>query len=452
MSKQTTMFGAYIDKFFKGVIDRVTERWNDKKNEPTLMFKTMLREEYSADLTWTASTLNHSIVAADVVSMDSSLPLKRRPTLRIASGEIAKIGIKYALKEKEISDINVMRAKGQTSAQIAAKILNNVPRVIKGIDTRIEIMFEQALSTGICLVESPENDGTGIRASFGYDAAKVYHATTAAWSDSANATPITDLRQLFDVPDNGITDMFIRKDDFSDMRKCAEVKELVATDRNQVIVSSASLPVPPVQATLDALGSEFGATFHIVDNSFRYEKPDGTYATVTPWAKGHVVGVPSSIVGRLVYGTLAEDMNRVAGVNYQKSGNYALISEYSVNEPSLMEFTAGQALAMPVIDDGDSVFVLHVTGTGVIDTDVDSLSFTAAANNVGKKVTVIHADGAWTASVPASDSWCTATTSGNVITVKVSANSGSGATARTTTLTISDAAGNTKTVAISQAA
>ena len=450
MSKQTTMFAAYIDKFFKGVIDKVTERWNDKKNEPTLMFKTMLREEYSADLTWTASTLNHSIVAADVVSMDSSLPLKKRPTLRIASGEITKIGIKYALKEKEISDVNVMRAKGQTPAQIAAKILNNVPRVIKGIDTRIEIMFEQALSTGQVLVESPENDGTGVRASFGYDAAKTFHAY-ADWSDASNATPVSDLRQMFDVEDNGISDVYMRKDDFDNARRTAEVRELVATDRNQVIVNVANLPVPPRQATLEALANEFGATFHIVNNTFRAEKPDGSYITVQPWASGSVVGVPSNIVGRLVYGTLAEDMNRVAGVTYQKSGNYALISEYSVNEPSLMEFTAGQALAMPVIDDGDSIFVLHTNGVSSLDVAPTTLSFTAAAGN---KSVSVHADNGFTFTKSDSTPWLTVTKNASGLRVAVTANNGSAAAERTATITIADAENpsDTKSVSVSQSA
>ena len=451
MSKQTSMFGAYIDKFFKGVIDRVSERWNDKKVEPTLMFKSMLTEEYSADLTWNASTLNHSIVAADVVSMDSSLPLKKRGTLRIASGDIAKMGIKYALKEKEISDINVMRAKGQTTAQIAAKILNNVPRVIKGIDTRIEILFEEALSTGMVLVESDTNDGTGVRASFGYEAAHTFHAKVAGWSDATNATPLDDIQQMFDVEDNGITDVLLSKKYFDYMRKTAQVKELVANDRNQVIVNSSYLPVPPREATLNALAAEFGATFHIVNNTFRVEMPDGSQKTVTPWAEANVVGVPSMRVGRLVYGTLAEDMNRVPGVSYQKSGNYMLSSEYSVNEPSLMEFTAGQALAFPVIDDGDSVFVLHADGVGPLAVTPDTLSFTAAAGN---KSCAVHSDNGYTISQTADTSWLTVTKTASGIKCAVTANSGSAATTRTATVTLTDAVDSsiTKTVTVSQSA
>lgn len=444
MSKQTSMFAAYVDRFFRGVVNRVEERWNDKKNESPLMFKSMLTEEYSADLTWSASTLNNSVVAADVVSMDSSLPLKKRSTVRTASGDIAKIGIKFALKEKEISDIGVMRAKGRTPAQIAAKILNNVPRAIKGIDIRIEILFEQALSTGMVLVESEENDGTGVRASFGYAPEHTFHALAAGWANAATATPIDDIQQMFDVEDNGITDVYLSKKYFDYARKTEQVKKLVADDKNQVIVNPSALPTPTRQATLTALENEFDATFHIVNNTFRVEKEDGTYVSVTPWEIGNVVGVTSNVVGRLVYGTLAEDTNRVAGVSYQKAGNYALISQYSVNEPSLMEFTAGQALAFPVIDDGNSVFVLHAGSTGTVSVDPASLTFDAAG---GTQRVSVHADDDFSASSGAA--WLTVRKVAGGISVKAAANTGA---ERTATVTVTDSDNQTATIAVTQSA
>lgn len=453
MAQNTSIFSAYVDKFFKGFIGRFTELFNGKKEQPTYMYTSMLTEEYTPDLTWNSTSLNNSIVAADVVTMDSPLPLKRRGTLSRASGEVAKLGIKKVLKEKEISDIMVMEAKGQQEADIARRILNNVPKVIGGIHTRVEIMFEQALSTGQVLVDS-DNEGLGIRVDFGYKDANTFYATVAGWSDADNAKPLTDIRQLFDAASansDSISDVYLSEDYFNKARKTTEVKELVATANNQVIVSASTLPMPNRQKTLDAFADEFGATFHVVNNSYKVEDYAGNQSNVKPWAQANVVGVPSSTVGRLVYGTLAEDLNRVDGVTYQNSG-FILVSEYSHNEPSLAEFTAAQALCMPVIDDGEHIYVLHADGTGKIDTDKDSLSFTAAANTVGKKVTVTHADKPWTAAVPVADSWCTVTTSGNEITVKVSANNGSGATKRTTTLTITDTDGNTKEVAIEQAA
>lgn len=359
MSMQKSMFGSYITKFFGSVVGKLTELYNGRKTESPYLYERMLDEEYSADLTWNTTELNNSVVAADVVSMDSSLPLKKRGTIRTASGDIPKLGIKKQMREKAISDVAVMQAKGLAAADIASKILNNVPAVIKGIKIRLEIMFEQALSTGLVLVANETNDGTGIRADFGFKEAHQFKAAVN-WATTGTATPIDDLHKMFDQADadgDVITKVMISKQYFDYARKTLQVRELVATSLKQTIVDSSFLPVPPRQATLDALAEEFGATFEVVNNSFVVEDKAGKKTTVKPWEQGNVVGITSDKVGRLVYGTLAEDMRRVAGVAYEKSG-FILVSQYSHNEPSLAEFTAAQALAMPVIDNGGNVYVL----------------------------------------------------------------------------------------------
>lgn len=356
-----SIFAQFVDAFFKKTVGKVTELYNGKKTESPYLYESMLDEEYTTDLTWSSTTVNDSIVAADVVSMDSSLPLKTRGTIRNASGDVPKIGVKYQLKEKDLSDITVMRNKGQKASEIAAKILNNVPRAIKAVKIRIEIMFEQALSTGLLLQNSENNDGTGVRARFGYAQAHDFKAVTAAWTSSASATPITDIRQMFDKAEEDsdtIEHVYLSRQYFDLARKTNEVKELVANSNNQVIISVDTLPRPGRTKTLEALRDEFGAEFHIVDGSFKWEDEAGKKQSIKPWEQPNVVGVPSLKVGRLVHGTLAEDLNRVAGVSYEKSG-FILVSQYSHNEPSLAEFTAAQALALPVIDDGNSVYVLH---------------------------------------------------------------------------------------------
>ena len=47
-----SLFIEYIDKYFRLVIGKITEKINGKKTEEQLLHKTMLTEEYSADLTW----------------------------------------------------------------------------------------------------------------------------------------------------------------------------------------------------------------------------------------------------------------------------------------------------------------------------------------------------------------------------------------------------------------
>lgn len=448
MGMERSMFGAYIDKFFKRAVGKITELINGKKNESELLHETMLDEEYSADLTWNSTALNQSVVAADVVSMDSSLPLKKRSTIRTASGDIAKLGIKYQLREKAISDINVMKAKGQNEAEIASKILNNVPRAIRGIKMRVEIMFQQAFSQGFCLVENDTNDGTGVRASFGYLDSHTLHATTAPWSDATYATPIDDIRAMVDLATSEgreIRYFYMSEQYFNLMRKTKQVIAFVASANNQVIIDASPLPQPGRQKTLDALRDEFNAEFVVVNGSYKIEKPDGSEVTIKPWVQPNIVGCQSNKVGRLVYGTLAEDLNRVAGVTYEKSG-YILVSEYSHNEPSLAEFTAAQALAMPVIDDGQDVFILHADSTGVLTVDPETLSYTAAG---GTKKVAFHADSSVTVTKSEGATWLTVTKSGSQLSVKATANE---STARTATITVTDANSNTATVSVSQAA
>lgn len=444
MAQNKSIFAAYVDKFFKGAIGRFTELFNGKREEQTYLYTSMLTEEYTTDLTWNATSLNNSIVAADVVSMDSSLPLKKRSTISHASGDIAKIGIKKKLNEKNISDIMVMQAKGQREADIARRILNNVPAVINGVHTRLEIMFEQALSSGYVLVTDENNEGTGVRVDFGYKDANKFAATAAPWSTPASATPITDLRQMFDAAaanSDSISDVYLSEAYFNYMRKSAEVKELVASANDQVIISSATLPIPNRSKTLAALEDEFSATFHVVNNSYKYEDAAGVQHPIKPWVQGNVVGVPSPNVGRLVYGTLAEDMNRVAGVTYEKSG-FILVSEYSHNEPSLEEFTAAQALAMPVIDDGEHIYVLDANSTAAAEVNPDSLEFAAKG---GRKTVSVNAD-SFNAST--SDAWLTVATGTKKFTVTAAANTGA---ARNGLVTVA-VGGKTASVTVSQEA
>ena len=131
----------------------------------------------------------------------------------------------------------------------------------------------------------------------------------------------------------------------------------------QVVTANTQLVVPTRQRMLDALEDEFGATFEYISPKFQVEKIDGTKQTVTPFAEANVVGIPSKNMGRLVYSDLVEEANPVAGVSYSKSGSHVLISQYSMNEPSLAEFTSGQAFVLPVIDNGANVFVLQADQT-----------------------------------------------------------------------------------------
>lgn len=364
MSKQITLFPEYVEKYFARIVGKITETFNGAKAKATLLYKRMLSEEYSPDLSWSSTEINNVILAADVVALDSSIPLKKRGSLGLASGKLAKIALKYRKSESDISNLNVALARGTNEATVAAKILDDVPKIIDGTDARIEIMLEQALSSGTMLTAS-QNEGVGIRVEFYKDANK-FHNVGVKWEGNATTcTPQDDVQQLFDkaqADGNSIAIVMLSRKYFNLFRKSKQGKELAASFQGRVFSASTILPIPGNDLFLQALQDEYGAEFRIVDNTFKVQKKDGTEESVRPWTESNIVAIPSEKVGRLVYGTLAEETNPVEGVSYEKSGSFLLISKYSNNDP-LEEYTAGQALCIPVIDGADSIYLLDANYT-----------------------------------------------------------------------------------------
>ncbi len=406
-----TIWTEFVEKYFAAVTAAITERFNGEKQEQDLTYKTLLTEEYTPDLKWDSTVLNHAIVAADVVALDSSLPLKRRSVVSHASGTVAKLGLKFCKKESDITRINTMIKTGAPEATVASKIFDDEPKAIKGIEVRTEILFLQALSTGVALVEDATNTGTGIRVDYGYLPKNTLHASSAKW-DADGATPITDIQALVDLAEahgNSIGHLFIHKKRLDLARRSDEGRQLNAVYQNLTITDKSLFPVPSRSEFIAALEDEFGVKVHVVNAHHLVETPDGKHQVVRPWEEANVVGTPTDKVGRLVYGTLAEETNPVEGVNYAKSGTHILVSKYGKTDP-LEEYIASQSLCLPVIDGADSIYILHTDAVeeGELSAVPASLNFTAKA---ATKTADIHYDG------PVSD--LTAEADADWLTVKV---------------------------------
>lgn len=333
---------------------------NGEKTVPLRVFETMLRPVLSVDGTYASVNANGSLVAADVVALDSALPLKRRGSLGAMRGEINKIGLKYRKTESDIDKINILKARGATEGQIVAALFDDYPRVIGGIKERIEAMFLEGFSTGTVLVSEDKTVGTGIRVNYGYpDENKFYASKT--WSDTS-ATPIADLEDAIDKAfEKGytITDIYLSKSTFNLLRNSQEGKVLYANFLGLRGGDVKGLIAGPSNKFIEAFESEHSITLHPINRTVRIEK-DGKQTAYRPFKNNVCVLTTTSTVGRLVYGMLAEDTNRVSGVTYQKVDNYILTSMYGEVDP-LSETTAGQAKAVPVVDGVDGIFLQEAT-------------------------------------------------------------------------------------------
>lgn len=433
---EVSYFSQYIEKYFRPIVEKVTELINGKEEEEKLYYKTMLTEEFSSNLLWGSKDINGSIVAADVVSLGSSLPLKKRDSISVASGSIPKIGMKLRKDEKTIQDIQIMLAAGATEAQVAQKIFDDVPKAIKGVELRKEYMFLQGLSSGISLAEDADNTGIGVRVNYGYKSENTF-ASAIPWGEPGY-TPNDDVDKVMDKIDadgNAVMKVMLSKKYFNLWKNSDQGKTLAANFNNVVYTNIANLPVPSKSNFLMALEDEYSCTFEIVDSTIRTEK-NGVQTSIKPWEQANIVFLYDNVVGRLVYGTCAEQSNPVTGVAYQSAGQGTLISKYSKPDP-IEEFTTAQALALPVIDGVHAIYLLQADETA-ISIDPASLDFAKTANTTGKDVTVTTLASTITA-VSDSD-WATVSVSGKVVKVKTSTNTGA---ERTAVITITDSNTNT---------
>lgn len=357
-------YTSWLSAIILGVVTKI----NGGKTELTYLFKTMLTEELSTDLKWSTLTINSTIVAADIVAMDSPLPLKKRDAIGTANGDITKLGMKKKMSEKQLSDIDVLVAKKVENKVIVEKIFNDAITCTMGIYEKLEYVFLSALSTGIALIEDTENVGTGVRINYGYSDANKF-GVTKGWSDSASK-PLDDITRVQKAARaKGVMLKFMMMDQntFDNMAANEQVRQYFAFSQNFV---GSNIPVPDIDQVNMMLSKRYKLQIIIVDRTVIMER-DGVRTVQTPWEANKVVFLETQKVGRLVYGILAEETRQSKAATYAKAGKYILLKKWSEEEP-FAEHTSSQALAIPVIDAVDSIYLLDSEeATASLDTQTE---------------------------------------------------------------------------------
>lgn len=355
---EASLFSAWVAKWFKPLVAKIVSKVNGTKTPQTYLHKSMLRKEYSPTLKWSSINVDGTTVAADVVAMDSPLPLKKRDAISKADGDIPKLGMKLALNERTMTDLGILKkTKGQENA-IVQKLFADTAKCITGIYERLEFMFLQALSTGITIIQDTENVGLGIRIDFGYKASNKF-GVAVVWG--ASGTPITDFNKIKDAADaNGDTISTVVMDDFAfnNMVKSAEFKEMYAGSLGIAVNTNSVLPTPNREKAKAFVLSEFGWTIILVNRTVKTEK-NGNKTNRKPWAEGAVVFLTTEEVGTLTWGELAEmdPDHQSKAVAYEVADEMILVSKYHKTDP-LKEFTSSQALVLPVINNVDEIYLL----------------------------------------------------------------------------------------------
>lgn len=357
--QKVSLFSELVDYNFGPVIRQIVAKINGEEKEKQLLIQQLFRKEFSVTMDWESISVDNSVVAADVVSMDSTLPLKSRGTISAAKGEIPKIGISFGLKESDIKKLQLLAAQGGAKAEIVAKVMADAVRVVMGIMYRLEIQAHQALSSGVMGIPPEQEGGAMVRLTYGAKAENNLKAAVK-WSETTR-TPITDLKAMFDkASDNEqeIKLVLMDKAALDAIRNSDEGRMLYAGYLGSTQIDPSKATTPNKKQILLALADEFEAEFKTVKSNLRTEGLDGKKKVVNAWTPGAVVGLPSDTnAGRIHWNTVAEHDNRVEGVKYEVANDFILVSKYSETNP-LSEVTGGQALAIPVLDNVDAIYRL----------------------------------------------------------------------------------------------
>lgn len=354
---EKSLYFEFTQKYFPTLVTSVVEKLNEK-NTTTLpyLFKDLLTPSFSADGRWASLLAEHTRVAADVVALDSELPLKTRDAISTASGDIPKIGMKLYLTEKQMKDLDAMIAQQLPVNQIVNKIFNDLPRCIEGVWERIEDMFLSQFSTGVGL--STHNNGTGVRVDVGYLDANKF-GVSVLWENPETSTPVDDITAVLDKAlddQNTVTDVWMDDIALRAFYKSKQVRDQYAFD-NGVAVKEGTVGVLDFKKASEVLQNKYGITLHRVARKIKTEL-NGVKGTHNPWQEGMVVFTCDDKLGSLVWTNTAEATRPVGGVQYQTADDYILVSKYSKNDP-LREFTSSQAMVIPVINNVDRIYTLN---------------------------------------------------------------------------------------------
>lgn len=381
---EKSIYADLIGRIFPQ-LGNLVQKVNEKRKgaqELTYLHKTMLRKEYSPDQKWESASVNSKYVSADMVAMDSPIPIKSRPSLRHADGTIPKIAVGYTMKESQMNAINIMRAQGRPWQEVAAKLTEDPIACSVALDEKNEKNYLEAISKGYCTFDVLNDQNNAVellRVDFKFPEKNIFGVEKAG---SVGRDDIENI--LSKIKDNldSVEAVMIDKSTYNAMRKTRWAKELVADSEGRIYTDNTVLPVPNSKRFDEAFKDEYGVSFIVVDRTIR-EEHNGKERKIRPFDKNRLVFLPSSgVQGALVYGRLAEADHPVGGAQYSIVDEYKLIARYRTGDP-LIEKTTGQAMVIPVIENVDLIYILDLNLGGQVVNDTEE-----AKDSTDQNVTV----------------------------------------------------------------
>lgn len=359
---EPSLFLDLVEKWFPRLVLSVTREINGEDREDPLYFPRFLSRRFSLSGQWDAIHQVSSRVMADVIAMDSSIPLKRREAISSAKGEIPKLAMEMQLNETQLTNLLTMQSSSLfTEQQLIAELFRDLASCIRGQYERLDYLFLKGLSSGVVEVDNTDNVGIGVRLDYQYPAANQF-TSSLPWTNPL-ATPFTDLQPLLAkarLDGNRIRRIMLDRATWQGILDTDQAKQIYAEALGIVTGAPASLIME--DRFNQIVQSNYGFVFEIVERTCVYQI-NGEDTAVDPWEAGQVIALNNTNLGALVWAFLAEAQRPVSGITYQTVDQFILASQYHLRRPSYSEVTSSQSRAVPVIAAVNQIYKLDSTQT-----------------------------------------------------------------------------------------
>lgn len=296
------------------------------------------------DLHYRFTTGGEGLVdAAPFRAYDAESPIGTRPGVSRVTGELPPISRKIRLGEYD------RLRQRRLDAAVRDAILDDAERMTRAVAARVELARGEALTTGQLAISE---NGVTATVDFGRDPSHTV-APATLWSNTATATPVTDLMAWRDVyvATNGeepgailtsrrVIALMMRNDEVKNVSYPAANQPSTVTEENvRAILTAYGLPpIYPYEAQVRVNG----VAQRVVSDDLLVllPAPGGT-----------------TQLGATLFGTTAESLEPEFGLTGEEPGIVA--GSYSTKDPVAL-WTKAAAIALPVLANPDLTLTADV--------------------------------------------------------------------------------------------
>jgi hypothetical protein len=307
-------------------------------------------------LSWKAVIgANRLPVAAKIVAFNQEASIASREGVTTQTGRIPGIKRKISLDEETMKALYEPRNKTELEATIQ-EIYNDVENMIIAVETRIEMLKMEIISTGFIDINE---DGIHQKVNFGFNPLTQTETLVggALWSAAATCTPITDMQRWSRSitvrtgvkPARALTS----ETQFANLLQSAQVSTLI----HGTVGAGMTVTEAQLQALLVSMGLPRIVTY---DDQYRVQNEDGTYTQARYIPEDLFIMLPGEKLGDCLYSPTVEALRKVRdGVINEGDAQRIYAEIWEENEPPA-HWTKAAALSFPTCPQIDNIFIADV--------------------------------------------------------------------------------------------